>query len=95
MSSAAERAEMIDKFNDPNGGQFLFLLSLRAGGVGLNLQSADTVIMYDTDWNPQIDLQVGVSVGYLCVAAAGRARQPLVPCERQRFAWARVSGQMF
>jgi SNF2 family DNA or RNA helicase len=49
---------MIDKFNDPNGGQFLFLLSLRAGGVGLNLQSADTVIMYDTDWNPQIDLQV-------------------------------------
>jgi hypothetical protein len=49
---------MIDRFNDPTGGQFLFLLSLRAGGVGLNLQSADTVIMYDTDWNPQIDLQV-------------------------------------
>lgn len=36
---------------------FLFLLSIRAGGVGLNLQAADTVIMYDTDWNPQIDLQ--------------------------------------
>lgn len=52
---------MIDRFNDPAGGQFLFLLSLRAGGVGLNLQSADTVIMYDTDWNPQIDLQVGGS----------------------------------
>lgn len=49
---------MIDRFNDPAGSQFLFLLSLRAGGVGLNLQSADTVIMYDTDWNPQIDLQV-------------------------------------
>lgn len=61
MSSAAERAEMIDRFNDPNGGQFLFLLSLRAGGVGLNLQSADTVIMYDTDWNPQIDLQVSLA----------------------------------
>ena len=30
---------------------------MRAGGVGLNLQAADTVIMYDTDWNPQIDLQ--------------------------------------
>lgn len=38
---------------------FVFLLSIRAGGVGLNLQAADTVIMYDTDWNPQIDLQVG------------------------------------
>ena len=35
----------------------VFLLSVRAGGVGLNLQAADTVIMYDTDWNPQIDLQ--------------------------------------
>ena len=35
----------------------VFLLSMRAGGVGLNLQAADTVIMYDTDWNPQIDLQ--------------------------------------
>ncbi|KAF6263558.1 P-loop containing nucleoside triphosphate hydrolase protein [Scenedesmus sp. NREL 46B-D3] len=33
------------------------MLSLRAGGVGLNLQAADTVIMYDSDWNPQIDLQ--------------------------------------
>ncbi|KAL6750745.1 P-loop containing nucleoside triphosphate hydrolase protein, partial [Haematococcus lacustris] len=36
---------------------WLFLLSLRAGGVGLNLQAADTIIMYDTDWNPQADLQ--------------------------------------
>jgi SNF2 family DNA or RNA helicase len=33
------------------------LLSLRAGGVGLNLQAADTVVFLDTDWNPQIDLQ--------------------------------------
>lgn len=33
---------------------WLFLLSLRAGGVGLNLQAADTIIMYDSDWNPQV-----------------------------------------
>ncbi len=40
---------------------FVFLLSTRAGGVGLNLQAADTVIMYDTDWNPQVhSLQVPV-----------------------------------
>ena len=47
----------MSRFNDPAGGLSVFLLSTRAGGVGLNLQAADTVIMYDTDWNPQIDLQ--------------------------------------
>ena len=44
-------------FNDTESGLSVFLLSTRAGGLGLNLQAADTVIMYDTDWNPQIDLQ--------------------------------------
>ena len=47
----------MSKFSDPSSGVSVFLLSTRAGGVGLNLQAADTVIMYDTDWNPQIDLQ--------------------------------------
>jgi hypothetical protein len=47
---------------------FVFLLSLKAGGVGLNLQAADTVIMYDSDWNPQNDLQVWGKGG----AAGGR-----------------------
>mgnify|MGYP001806787311 CR=1 FL=1 len=61
---------MIDRFNDPSSGQFLFLLSLRAGGVGLNLQSADTVIMYDTDWNPQIDLQVGAASALVTACAS-------------------------
>ncbi|KAK3256785.1 hypothetical protein CYMTET_34099, partial [Cymbomonas tetramitiformis] len=37
---------------------FCFLLSTRAGGLGVNLQTADTVILYDSDWNPQVDLQV-------------------------------------
>jgi hypothetical protein len=46
----------IDKFNK-NPDVFIFLLSTRAGGVGINLASADTVIIYDSDWNPQSDLQ--------------------------------------
>lgn len=41
-------------FNDPVGGAFVFLLSTRAGGLGLNLQSADTCVLYDSDWNPQV-----------------------------------------
>jgi hypothetical protein len=36
----------------------IFLASTRSGGLGLNLQTADTVILYDSDWNPQWDLQV-------------------------------------
>lgn len=38
----------------------IFLASTRSGGLGLNLQTADTVILYDSDWNPQWDLQVCV-----------------------------------
>eukprot|EP01130_Rhizamoeba_saxonica_P013576 TRINITY_DN5809_c1_g1_i1.p1 TRINITY_DN5809_c1_g1~~TRINITY_DN5809_c1_g1_i1.p1 ORF type:complete len:1529 (-),score=423.68 TRINITY_DN5809_c1_g1_i1:329-4915(-) len=51
-----ERQEGIDRFNfDPNS--FAFLLSTKAGGLGLNLTAADTVILYDSDWNPQNDIQ--------------------------------------
>lgn len=52
-----ERGCIVDKFNHPDSSIFVFLLSMRTGGVGLNLQAADTAIMYDSDWNPQIDLQ--------------------------------------
>jgi ATP-dependent DNA helicase len=50
------RAERIDRFNnDPS--TFLFLISTRAGGLGINLTAANAVIFYDSDWNPQMDLQ--------------------------------------
>jgi len=52
-----ERAELITTFNDPGSGYSLFLLSTRAGGLGLNLQIADTVIIFDSDWNPHVDQQ--------------------------------------
>ena len=52
----ADRQASIDRFNkDPS--IFLFLLSTRAGGLGVNLQTADTVIIFDSDWNPHSDLQ--------------------------------------
>ncbi len=52
-----DRTGLLQKFNAPNSEYFCFLLSTRAGGLGLNLQTADTVIIYDTDWNPHQDLQ--------------------------------------
>ncbi len=51
-----ERRLQIKEFNE-NPEYRLFLLSTRAGGQGINLASADTVILYDSDWNPQQDLQ--------------------------------------
>uniref|UniRef100_A0A3P9P4Q4 Chromodomain helicase DNA binding protein 4 n=1 Tax=Poecilia reticulata TaxID=8081 RepID=A0A3P9P4Q4_POERE len=51
------RQEAIDRFNAPGAQQFAFLLSTRAGGLGINLASADTVIIYDSDWNPHNDIQ--------------------------------------
>uniref|UniRef100_A0A673G6Y0 SWI/SNF-related matrix-associated actin-dependent regulator of chromatin subfamily A member 5-like n=1 Tax=Sinocyclocheilus rhinocerous TaxID=307959 RepID=A0A673G6Y0_9TELE len=47
----------IDAFNAPNSSKFIFMLSTRAGGLGINLATADVVILYDSDWNPQVDLQ--------------------------------------
>lgn len=52
-----DRSVLLRQFNDPNSDYFVFILSTRAGGLGLNLQSADTVIIYDSDWNPHQDLQ--------------------------------------
>ena len=52
-----DRSELLRLFNAPSSPYFCFLLSTRAGGLGLNLQTADTVIIYDSDWNPHQDLQ--------------------------------------
>ncbi|CEH13379.1 snf2-family atp dependent chromatin remodeling factor snf21 [Ceraceosorus bombacis] len=52
-----DRSLLLKAFNAPDSDIFAFILSTRAGGLGLNLQTADTVIIYDSDWNPHQDLQ--------------------------------------
>merc|ERR1719313_2330221 len=56
-TSGVVRQEAIDAYNCECSEKFIFLLSTRAGGLGINLATADTVILYDSDWNPQVDLQ--------------------------------------
>ncbi|XP_076887824.1 ATP-dependent DNA helicase DDM1-like [Bidens hawaiensis] len=52
-----DRRQQIQDFNDVDSEYRIFLLSTRAGGLGINLTAADTCILYDSDWNPQMDLQ--------------------------------------
>lgn len=48
------------RFNAPDSPYFVFVLSTRAGGLGLNLATADTVVLFDSDWNPMMDAQAQV-----------------------------------
>ncbi|KAL4443678.1 hypothetical protein ABPG75_011415 [Micractinium tetrahymenae] len=56
-TSGEDRESQIDDYNREGSEKFVFLLSTRAGGLGINLYTADIVILYDSDWNPQMDLQ--------------------------------------
>ena len=86
-TSLEDRTRAMDEFNgDP--ACFVMLLSTRAGGTGVNLMSADTVIFYDSDWNPQQDLQARpppacclLSAARLVCAAPAPGRRP---CRRIR-----------
>ncbi|SPO05098.1 probable Rad54 homolog MUS-25 [Cephalotrichum gorgonifer] len=53
----AKRQKLVDKFNDPEGPEFVFLLSSKAGGCGLNLIGANRLVLFDPDWNPAADQQ--------------------------------------
>lgn len=56
-TKAEDRAALVKTWNEENSPYWIFILSTKAGGLGLNLQTADTVILFDTDWNPHMDLQ--------------------------------------
>lgn len=64
-TASRDRTQLIDDFNlhkegssdAADGRPFVFLLTTRAGGLGINLATADTIVMYDCDWNPHADMQ--------------------------------------
>jgi len=55
--TVGKRQKLVDRFNDPNGAEFVFLLSSKAGGCGLNLIGANRLVLFDPDWNPAADQQ--------------------------------------
>lgn len=60
----SQRQQIVDGFNSQFCVAFIFLLSSKAGGVGLNLVGASHLILYDIDWNPATDIQVCYSCLY-------------------------------
>ncbi|KAL9088542.1 MAG: hypothetical protein Q9159_003032 [Coniocarpon cinnabarinum] len=93
--SAMQKQKRIDKFNAPDSELFAFLLSTRAGGIGINLATADTVIILDPDFNPHQDIQalsrahrIGQKKKVLCFQLMTRAsaEEKIVQIGRRKMA---------
>lgn len=70
-TKSEDRAALLKKFNEEGSQYFIFLLSTRAGGLGLNLQAADTVVIFDSDWNPH---QVSPSAHHTFMSCLNRRK---------------------
>ncbi|KAL2167861.1 hypothetical protein VTG60DRAFT_690 [Thermothelomyces hinnuleus] len=93
--SSMEKQKKIDAFNAPDSDIFAMLLSTRAGGVGINLATADTVIILDPDWNPHQDIQalsrahrIGQRKKVLCfqLMTVGSAEEKILQIGRKKLA---------
>jgi hypothetical protein len=73
-SKLSDRRDMVEDYQTKPE-IFIFLLSTRAGGLGINLTAADTVIFYDSDWNPTMDEQVSIILLFLISKAMDRAHR--------------------
>lgn len=65
-TSISKRQKLVCKFNDQQQSQFVFLLSSKAGGCGLNLIGGNRLVLFDPDWNPANDKQAAARVGIQC-----------------------------
>lgn len=63
-TSRAKRNYVVNSFNAPGSDKFVFLMSTRSGGMGLNLQTADTCILFDSDWNPVRVVGISMTASY-------------------------------
>lgn len=86
-TSGEDREAQIDTYNAEGSEKFVFLLSTRAGGLGINLYTADIVILYDSDWNPQMDLQARplTAPGSVAISVCRSLQQELdgsMPCAK-------------
>lgn len=66
-TSLNKRQKLVVAFNDPAQQQFVFLLSSKAGGCGLNLIGGNRLVLFDPDWNPANDKQVHIGAGAFCM----------------------------
>lgn len=83
------RKDAIDHFNAEGSQDFCFLLSTRAGGLGVNLATADTVVIFDSDWNPQNDLQAQARAHRI-----GQKKQVRLTCVWNNYNFTQIFSQL-